>query len=82
METVILKDGLRKLIKDDIQLFLQSEDWYKCRGIPYKRGYLFHGSPGTGKTSMIKAISTYCKRHMHYLDLSNVRDNNQLIDLF
>lgn len=81
IETVILRKGLNKLIMDDLNLFLESEIWYNERDIPYKRGYLFKGPPGTGKTSMIKAISTHTKRHIHYLILNNIQDDNELINL-
>jgi SpoVK/Ycf46/Vps4 family AAA+-type ATPase len=81
VETIILRNGLKREIMSDLQLFLQSDEWYKCRDIPYTRGYLFYGPPGTGKTSMIKGISTHCKRHIHYLVLSDVKDDNELIEL-
>ena len=81
LDTIILKDGLKDEIKGDLQLFLNSEDWYKERDIPYSRGYLFYGYPGTGKTSMIKGMSMYCKRHIHFLMLSEVRSDGELIEL-
>jgi AAA+ superfamily predicted ATPase len=81
LETIILKKRLKEDIKQDLQLFLNSEEWYKDRDIPYTRGYLFYGYPGTGKTSMIKAISTYCKRHIHFLILSNVKSDAELFEL-
>ncbi len=81
IDTIILKDNLKNEIKNDLQLFLNSESWYKERDIPYSRGYLFYGLPGTGKTSMIKAISLYSKRHIHYLMLSEVKSDAELIDL-
>jgi AAA+ superfamily predicted ATPase len=81
LDTIILKDGLKDEIKSDLQLFLNSEDWYKERDIPYSRGYLFYGYPGTGKTSMIKGMSMYCKRHIHFLMLSEVRSDGELIEL-
>ena len=81
VDTVILKNGLKPEIMTDLQLFLQSEEWYNCRDIPYTRGYLFYGLPGTGKTSMIKGISTYCKRHIHYMMLNDIQDDHELIEL-
>lgn len=81
MDTVILKDGIKDKIQDDINLFIKSEDWYKSRGISYSRGYLLYGSPGTGKTSLIKALSNYCKRHIHTLMLSSIISDAQLLDL-
>jgi hypothetical protein len=81
IDTIILKNGLKDEIKSDLDLFLNSEEWYTDRDIPYTRGYLFYGYPGTGKTSIIKGISTYSKRHIHYLILSNVRSDAELIEL-
>ena len=81
LDTIILKNGLKDEIKSDLDLFLNSEEWYTDRDIPYTRGYLFYGYPGTGKTSIIKGISTYSKRHIHYLILSNVKSDAELIEL-
>lgn len=81
LDTIILKNNLKNKIKDDIQLFLNSEEWYQHRDIPYSRGYLFYGHPGTGKTSMIKGLSLFSKRHIHYLMLNEVHDDTELLGL-
>lgn len=82
IDTIVLKNNLKEEIKKDLQLFLNSEEWYHHRDIPYTRGYLFYGVPGTGKTSLIKGISNMCKRHIHFLMLSQVKNDAQLLELF
>lgn len=81
LETIILRESLKDNIREDMSLFLNSEEWYQNRDIPYTRGYLFYGHPGTGKTSMIKGLSLFCKRHIHFLMLSNVTSDAELIEL-
>jgi len=81
LDTVILKNDLKEIFKNDLDLFVNSEEWYKERDIPYKKGYLLYGSPGTGKSSIIKAISNYTKRHIHYLMLNEIKDDSSLIEL-
>jgi len=41
------------------------------KGVPYRRGYLLHGPPGTGKTSFTQAIAGALKLNICYLNLSN-----------
>jgi len=78
MNTVILKNSIKKNIMDDFALFTKSEEWYLEKDIPWKRGYIFYGPPGTGKTSVCKAMSLQEGRHIHDFNLSTVKDDNQL----
>lgn len=64
------------LIKKSIDTWLNSRKIYKKRGIPYKKGFLFTGSPGCGKTSAIYAIASYTKKNIHALDLKNMTNND------
>lgn len=57
--TVSLDNEQKAEIVRDINDYLHpaSARWYAARGIPYRRGYLFHGPPGTGKTSLSFALA-------------------------
>ncbi|KAG6810821.1 hypothetical protein H0H92_010179 [Tricholoma furcatifolium] len=57
LSSIVLKEGLMESLVGDIREFLDSEEWYRGAGIPYRRGYLLHGPPGTGKTSTIYALA-------------------------
>ena len=56
---------------EDAREFLESERWYTERGIPYRRGYLLHGIPGGGKSSLVSAVASELKLPIYILQLSN-----------
>jgi len=57
LRSVVLDDGLAEEVLADVKEFLSSAEWYVDRGIPYRRGYLLHGPPGSGKSSFIAALA-------------------------
>jgi ATP-dependent 26S proteasome regulatory subunit len=50
-------------IKKDIDK-LKDLNYYKLHGLKRKKGYLFHGIPGCGKTSTVVSMALYDKRHI------------------
>ena len=68
LHTVSLDQQQKDDIVEDINEYLHpaTARWYAARGIPHRRGYLFHGPPGTGKTSLsfalagVFALEVYC----------------------
>ncbi len=82
LDTIILQNSLKDEIRDDFQRFINSEEWYNSLDIPFNRGYLFYGRPGTGKTSLIRGISLHFKRHIHFLMLQNIKSDVELLELF
>ena len=59
LSTIDLADSVIQPLIKDIADFLsdKSEAQYAARGVPYRRGYLFHGPPGTGKSSLTLALA-------------------------
>ncbi|CAL3963487.1 hypothetical protein PZA11_001092 [Diplocarpon coronariae] len=57
LQSVVLGEGVKERIVDDVKDFLARQSWYLERGIPYRRGYLLYGPPGSGKSSFILALA-------------------------
>ncbi|OLL22730.1 Mitochondrial chaperone BCS1 [Neolecta irregularis DAH-3] len=70
LDSVILDTGIKEKIISDVQDFLKSEKWYADRGIPYRRGYLLYGPPGSGKSSFIQALAGHLDYNICILNLS------------
>ncbi|KAG0087928.1 hypothetical protein BGZ92_006837 [Podila epicladia] len=82
--SVILAKGLKEELLSDITMFRKSARWYHDRGIPYRRGYLLHGPPGTGKTSFIVALAGHLRMNVCIVNLGisgfNDKQLNQLLN--
>jgi hypothetical protein len=72
----------RQNVQDHAEFFLKRKDWYDAKGIPHTLGFMFHGPPGCGKTSTIKAIANVGKRHIINIHLSEIKSKEQLTHLF
>jgi chaperone BCS1 len=65
------KSQLLKLVDD----FMHARGKFAIPGFPNKLGILLDGPPGTGKTSLIKALAIYLKRHIVSVSLEKVKTN-------
>jgi hypothetical protein len=79
--SVILPSGQLQRLTGDISKFLADEEAYGRRSVPWHRGYLFEGPPGTGKTSAARALACHFSLDMWYLPLSGVKKDTDLIKI-
>lgn len=79
LSTVFLPDTAEGIV-DDMKRFLANREWYKERGIPYRRGYLFYGPPGTGKSCSAAALAAHLKMHLYVLNLATLGSDGSIQD--
>ena len=72
----------RESVLKKVDYFLHNKTWYFEKGIPYSLGIGLHGPPGTGKTSFIKALANYTKRHIVTISLKMIKTKKQLDSVF
>ena len=58
-DKVILDPGMKKDLTEVTEKFFDSKDIYDDLGVPWKRGIMFHGPPGNGKTISIKGKDSF-----------------------
>jgi mitochondrial chaperone BCS1 len=74
LDTVYLPTNLKNSVVQDMAIFKEKAAWYESLGIPYHRGYLFHGSPGTGKTALISGLASRFTSPVYFLKLNELSD--------
>ncbi|KAJ4288308.1 hypothetical protein N0V88_007346 [Collariella sp. IMI 366227] len=83
VSTVVMDEVVKQGLLRDIDSFLEPKApaWHANRGIPYRKGYLLHGPPGTGKSSLCLSLAGRFDLDVYILSISAV-DGNSLGALF
>lgn len=58
IETIYIDCAVKSKLVTQLAKFLRSSDMYDRYGVTWKRVHLFHGPPGSGKTSTILALAS------------------------
>lgn len=70
LSSIVTQGNEGEALLADVRWFYASREWYADRGVPWRRGYLLHGPPGTGKSSLIRAIASELGSDIATLDLN------------
>jgi ATPase family associated with various cellular activities (AAA) len=76
--TPVLPEGIHNSMVSDLSWFCENEKWYQGVGIPYRRGYLLHGIPGSGKTTTAISLAAEFDKDIYVLPLQGVNDETLL----
>jgi len=76
MDSVILPEGIKRTLVEDIDQYVASKSWYNKMSIPWRRGYLLSGPPGCGKSSIVTAIASQLDYTVCVLNLRNAREED------
>lgn len=71
-------DKTQKELVSEVRKWRNNKKWYMQRHIPWRRGYAFYGLPGTGKTSLVKAMAHDFDLPVYVYDL-NILCNQDLM---
>ncbi|PHH52191.1 Mitochondrial chaperone BCS1 [Ceratocystis fimbriata CBS 114723] len=84
LDSVYISKEVKESLIQDITTYLlpSTRNYYISHGIPYRRGYLFHGPPGTGKTSLSFALAAHFNIPLHVINLQMIQGDSDLEVLF
>ncbi len=82
IDTLFLPEDQAERIVEDLTRFLGAQDRYRRRGTPWRRGYLFEGPPGTGKTTLAFVLAGMSKRPVYLINLNTAGGDTGLLSAF
>lgn len=80
LDTVHIAGGAKERIVADLERFYARREWYAHRAIPWRRGLLLTGDPGTGKSSLIVALAGFFRKSIYVIQPSMVTSDSSLHD--
>ena len=61
---------------EELNGWLENEKWFRSKSIPWRRGWLLHGPPGTGKSTLVRALGMSFDLPVYIFDLAGMTNND------
>lgn len=84
LDTVHFDEKIKQNLIADIRNYLdpRTQKLYQSRSMPYRRGYLLHGPPGTGKSSLSSALAGEFGLDLYELKVPSIGSDADLEQAF
>ncbi len=76
---LVLDESVANLVQRDVETFYAREQWFRDHGLPFRRGYLLHGPPGNGKTSLIRQLMNKLRVNAYTIRLFSPHVNDAVL---
>lgn len=72
IESLVYSYNEDKIVTKFIDKFLSDMEYYEKKQLNYKRGILLYSEPGTGKSSLVKALACKYKRSICQINIGSI----------
>lgn len=79
---LFLPTGMAEAIRKSVESFFNARERFKELNLPYKRGFLFVGPPGNGKTQTIRVIAATSRKPVITVQLDGFLDERNIWNAF
>ena len=80
MDNLAYEDSVKEFYQE-VSRWKESKDWFQSKGLAWRFGAGLFGPPGTGKSSLARAIGQGLDMPIHSYDLTTM-DNEELVDFW